>query len=71
MSLFHQEPKRAGAGKSRDAPTGKGPRVGNTPHTDTGDNTGFPQRHRSANKKVEINSDNLDVREGGKKANGK
>lgn len=65
---FEQNPKRPGAGKSSDAPTGKGPRVGNRPHTDTGNNEEFPQRHRSANKRVEKTSRNWDTREGGKQS---
>lgn len=57
---------RPGAGGMGSKPTGKGPRQGNTPHTDTGNNEGFPQRHRAASKKVEKTSENWPTREGGK-----
>lgn len=64
--MLQQKPTRAGAGAVGTSPTGKGPRVGNTPHTDTGNNDEFPQRHRSANKKVEKTSkERFDVRKNG------
>ena len=60
---------RPGAGAVGNQPTGgtDGVRVGNTPAVSV-DIDSFPQRHRSANKRVEKTSRNWDTREGGKEA---
>lgn len=63
MSIFEQNPKRPGAGASSDKATGKGPRVGNQPHTNTGNNDQAPQRHTTGGGKVEKTSENWPTRE--------
>lgn len=57
---------RPGGGALGSKPTGKGPRIGNTVHTDTGNNDAAPQRHTTSGGKVEKTSkDREPVRKNG------